>query len=230
MTIEELRRELSWVVDEATAPPSRVTATEVYRVGVRRRRARRWFSFAVVTVAVAGAAGGVTAVVDARAAQAPAVPGGPPDASARAGEAAPAGSCRALAEKVSASVEAALPTEIGWSAPRLPAGQEGASCGDGGLFWLSFTYRGQRAELGFEGGVRATGRACDPGRPVVDCEDFDGGQVGHLNGGEEYGVLLRRDRGGVFFFLGVVGPAGERPFTTYELSAAARRIAEEVYR
>jgi hypothetical protein len=220
MTIEQLQRQLSAAADDGAAPPTRVTVTEVYRVGLRRRRTRRWFSFAVVTVAVAGATGGLTVAFAGPAGSA----GTDPVAPAAPDPAAPAGGCRAFAAEVSAALESALPAEIRWERPDLPPAADAADCGGGGLFWVSFTYDGERGRLGFEGGTgTAQTDACDPARRPVRCEQIDGGEIGHLEGGDEYGVLLAH--GQTFFFLGFTGGRGH-PLTTEQLATAARRIAE----
>lgn len=222
-TIEQLRRELTSAVEDGPAPPTRVTVTEVYRIGLRRRRTRRWFSFAVATVAVAGAAGGVAAAVS----RAAGVDEVAPEAGAPAAGVAVPGDCRALADEVTASLESALPREIRWERPELPPEASGADCAGGGLFWVSFTYGDERGRLAFEGGTRAgPSDACDPDRRPVRCEPIDGGEVGHLDGVGEYGVLLAH--GGTFFFLGLAD-GGARPLTTDQLAAAARRIAREVF-
>jgi hypothetical protein len=220
-----------------------VTVAEVYRAGVRRRRVRRWFSFAIVTVTAAGVTGGVTAIVGHQLISAPPSPGGIPDSTVptpapTSGSGSPpqespprvvagARRCAQLADEVAASLRSVLPVELG--KPRLPEGQETADCGSGGLFWLSFTYRGEDRELGFEGGSGSADRGCDPGRRPVRCEQVDGGEVGHLANEGEYGVLLRRDRGGVVFFLGISGGGTDQPLSTDQLSAAAQRIATEVF-
>jgi hypothetical protein len=225
MTIEQLQRQLSAAADDGAAPPTRVAVTEVYRIGLRRRRTRRWFSFAVVTVAVAGATGGLTAVFAAPAGWT-GLAGADPVAPAAPEPDAPAGSCRAFATEVSAALESALPTGIRWERPELPPGADTADCGGGGLFWVSFTYDGERGRLGFEGGTgTAETDACDPDRRPVRCEQIDGGEIGHLDGADEYGVLLAH--GQAFFFLGFAG-GGSHPLTTEQLAAAARRIAERI--
>jgi hypothetical protein len=222
MTIEQLQRQLAAAADDSTAPPTRVTVTDVYRIGLRRRRTRRWFSFAVVTVAVAGATGGLTAAFAGPAGPDPVAPAAPDIAPEPA---APAGSCRAFATKVGTALESALPREIQWERPELPPDAEAADCGGGGLFWVSFTYDGEQGRLGFEGGTGMAGSdACAAARQPVRCEQFDGGKIGHLDG-DEYGVLLAH--GQTFFFLGFAGGGG-RPLTTDQLATAARRIAARI--
>lgn len=221
MTIEQLQRQLATAADDGAAPPTQVTVTDVYRIGVRRRRTRRWFSFAVVTVAVAGATGGLTAAFAGPAGPDPVAPAAPDPAAPEPD--APAGSCRAFATEVSAALESGLPREIRWERPVLPPDAETVDCGGGGLFWVSFTYDGEQGRLGFEGGTgKADSDACDPARRPVRCEEIDGSEIGHLDGPDEYGVLLAH--GPTFFFLGFAGGGG-RPLTTDQLAAAARRIA-----
>jgi hypothetical protein len=249
MTIEQIQRHLAVAAEDGPVPPTRVTVAEVYRAGVRRRRVRRWFSFAIVTVTAAGVTGGVTAIVGHQLISAPPPPGGMPDSTVptpapTSGSGSPpqesspqepspqvvasAFRCAQLADEVAASLRSVLP-ELRWGKPRLPEGQETADCGSSGLFWLTFTYGGEDRELGFEGGSGFTDRGCDPERRPVRCEQFAGGEVGHLARGDEYGVLLRRDRGGVFFFLGISDGGTDQPLSTDQLSAAAQRIATDVF-
>jgi hypothetical protein len=229
MTIEQIQRHLMEAAEES-APPTRVTVAAVYRAGLRRRRVRRWCSVAALGFTAVGVAGGA-AVVNA----APSAPlGGPATASrnASAQVASPAPlpprSCRTLAVAVASATRSALPQGIRWEAPELPSGAEYADCAGGGIVWLSFSYQGQHGRLGFEGGVGFDDRGCAPDRKPVRCEQIDGGEVGHLRGDAEYGVLL--SRAGVYFFLGLMDTRpGKQPLTTDELSTAAQRVDEEVF-
>lgn len=224
MTIDQLQRQLSDAVAEEFAPPTRVTAAQVYQAGLRRRRARRWFSVAVVTVTAAGVTGGATALAVQRAAESP--------AQIDAGSV-PVGqgwsTCKELADEVWAVTVTALPGDARLLETELPPGQDSADCSTGGLFWAEIRYDEQKLRLGFEGGTGMTESACDPARRPARCERFPGGEIGHLGGSDEYGVLYQRDRGGVYFFLGLPDGGADHQLTTDQLAAAASRIGDKVF-
>jgi hypothetical protein len=234
MTIEQIQRHLAEAADDGPAPPTRVTVAEVYRAGMRRRRVRRWCSVAAVGVTAVGVAGGA-AVVNASVPAAPLSPGGSvstarPTPTGRVVTAQPPPrprTCRQLAAAVTTATESALPGGIRWGVPELPEDTENADCTNGGIVWLTFTYQGRERRLGFEGGDGFADRGCAPARKPVKCEQIAGGEVGHLAGNKEYGVLLSRSD--VYFFLGVVDAGPREPLTTDELSKAAQHIAVEVF-
>lgn len=132
-------------------------------------------------------------------------------------------SCVTVAATVRDAAASALPDGARWGQPRLPEGAAPGQCGTGGLFWLPFQYRGHEAELGFEGGTGMTQQGCDPERRPVRCQEIDGGEIGHLDSPEEYGVLFERD--GLYFFLGLEPTAADPDFTTDQLADAAEAVA-----
>jgi hypothetical protein len=202
----------------AEQPATTVTASETYRRGRRRRGLVRAGTVCAVAVTVAVAAVGVSEL---RQEPESVMPAGPqfldplPATPTR---------CADLAEAVKTVAEATLPAEIEWTGTRLNEGAD--SCAGGGLFWVSFVYRGEGHTLGFEGGEQASGEPCDPDRGVTVCEDAAAYKVGHYRSTNDYGVLFGRT--GLFFFLGLEDGI-DPPLTTDELATVAKEIARVIY-
>ncbi|GAA4713357.1 hypothetical protein [Phytohabitans rumicis] len=215
MTIDQLHRHLSTAAEDDLAPPTRVTASAVYLAGRRRRTRICWSAGAAAVTTLALASAGVATLVTGQSGGH--LAGGSEDFT-------PADpSCRTVAETVRDAAASVLPDGIQWEAPRLNEGTADQPCDTGGLFWLPFEYQGRDGELGFEGGTGMTERGCDPERKPAKCQEIEGGEIGHLNNSEEYGVLYSRD--GVFFFLGLSRGQGEPTLTTDQLADAARVVA-----
>ena len=248
MTIDQIQQQFAAAADDAFAPPARVSSAEVYRAGVRRRRMRWWVSGTAVAAVAVAIAGGAVAVTSPEAQQpastvgpqsttAPAIPPRPPGPTAAPPDPATTASplvgvyksCLGLADAVTSVLTRELPAEITWSEPDVPADQAAESCAGGGIFWVTFTLQGQTRKLGFEGGPGATGRGCDPERQPVRCDQFPGGEVGHLDSPDEYAVVLSRDDG-LLFFLGIMDGGTTQPITTAQLAKAAQQIAADVFR
>lgn len=228
MTTEQLHHHLSAAADDDGAPPTRVTAADVYRSGMRRRTRTRWLTGAAAVATLVVAAAGVGAVVT-----------GPSDGAqvggARVGGAPPQDftpadtKCRTIAATARDAAASVLPAEIRWAEPKFYEDSAAEmDCAAGGLFWIPFSYQGANWQVGFEGGTGMTGEGCDPARQPVKCQKIDGGEIGHMDSPAEYGALYSRD--GVFFFLGLQTgddtplPA-QKPLTTDELASAAEAVA-----
>jgi hypothetical protein len=224
VTTEQLHHHLSSAADDDTAPPTRVTAVDVYRSGLRRRTRRRWFTGAAAVATLAVATVGVTTVVT-----------GPSGGGSQVGgvtqqDYTPADTkCRTVAATARDAAADTLPSDVTWGEPRFFADSAAeADCAGGGLFWIPFAHEGADWQLGFEGGTGMDDPGCDPSRQPVECQKIDGGEIGHLNSPDEYGVLYGRQ--GVFFFLGLSAADDQplpdsKPFTTDQLAETAQAIA-----
>lgn len=208
------------LADAVAEPPATgITAADTYRRGRRRLGLVRASAVCAVAAAVAVLGIGVSELRP----EADAVPPAAPRLGLDPLPATPV-RCAELAEAVKTVAEATLPEEIRWTGTRLNEGAE--SCPGGGLFWVTFTYRGGDHTLGFEGG-EMEGEPCDAERSVVDCEEGGTYRVGHYNNAEEYGVLFGRT--GLFFYLGI-DDGIDPPLTTDELATVAKEIDRVVYR
>jgi hypothetical protein len=233
-TIQRLMAEAA----QQPPPPMHATPEGLFRAGVRRRRRRHWLAGAATIAVVILAAGGASALVGhGGTGSAPADPdfGGAPSVTAtptvlatRGATVEPGGpgTCAQLAADVAGAAGAALP-DLRFSSPRLPQGAATADCATGGLFWFTVTRGGVAFELGFEGGSGVSGQqGCDSSRSLKRCDVIPGGEIGHIDGGGEFGVLF--ERGDVYFYLGLSDPRTDR-LTTDELAEAATRIADVVF-
>lgn len=224
MTIEQLHQHLGAAVDDETAPPTRVTAEDVYRTGVRRRTRTRWLTGAAAATALVVAAVGVTTVVT-----------GPSGGGSEVGgvtqqDFTPADTkCRTVAETAREAAAATLPSEARWQEPSfLEDSVAETDCARGGFFFLPFVYEGMNWQLGFEGGTGINERGCEPDRQPVKCQEIDDGEIGHLNSPNEYGVLYSRN--GLLFFLGLQfteegALPDSKPFSTAQLADTAQAMA-----
>jgi hypothetical protein len=212
------RLPLAELLAEAVAEPpvTTVTAAETYRRGRRRRSLVRAGTASAVAAAVAVTSLGVSELRQRPDGSAPVVALEPLPAT-------PTG-CAELAEAVRNVAAATLPAGIEWTGTRL---NEGATdCTGGGLFWITFVYRGSTHTLGFEGGEQASGEPCDAARGVTRCDTDGGTRIGQYAGRDDYGVLL--GRAGLFFFLGLADGV-DPPLTTDQLAAVAKEVARVVY-